>query len=48
MKEKKTTNTFRYKEQHAIIIKVDSEAEQKELFERLKAMGFKNLKVVSV
>lgn len=39
---------FNYKEQHAVIIKVDSEQEQKDLFEKLKAMGFKNLKVVSV
>ncbi|WP_372472667.1 hypothetical protein AB4865_07550 [Capnocytophaga sp. ARDL2] len=39
---------FKYKEQHAVIIKVDSEQEQKKLFEKLKQMGFKNLKVVSV
>ncbi|WP_262511432.1 hypothetical protein [Chryseobacterium pennae] len=39
---------FNYKEQHAVIIKVDSEKEQKELFDKLKKMGFKNLKVVSV
>lgn len=39
---------FNYKEQHAVIIKVDSEKEQKELFEKLQKMGFKNLKVVSV
>lgn len=49
MKENKTAaETFRYKEQHAVIIKVDSEQEQKELFEKLQKMGFKNLKVVSV
>lgn len=39
---------FKYKEQHAVIIKVGSEKEQKELFDKLKKMGFKNLKVVSV
>ena len=38
---------FKYKEQHAIIIKV-SRQEQKELFEKLQKMGFTNLKVVSV
>ena len=41
-------SNFSYKEQHAVIIKVDSEKEQKELFEKLKKMDFKNLKVVSV
>lgn len=41
-------NNFNYKEQHAIIIKVATEKEQKELFEKLKAMGFENLKIVSV
>ncbi len=39
---------FKYKEQHAVIIKVGSEKEQKDLFEKLKKMGFKDLKVVSV
>ena len=39
---------FKYKEQHAIIIKVSSEQEQKELFEKLQKIGFTNLKVVSV
>ena len=39
---------FKSKEQHAIIIKVSSEQEQKELFEKLQKMGFTNLKVVSV
>ena len=39
---------FKYKEQHAIIIKGSSEQEQKELFEKLQKMGFTNLKVVSV
>lgn len=41
-------NKFTYKEQHAVIIKVASEQEQKALFEKLKQMGFENLKVVSV
>ena len=40
--------TYRYQEQHAVIIKVETEREQKELFERLREMGFKNIKVVSV
>lgn len=39
---------FKYKEQHAVIIKVCNEKEQKELFEKLKKMGFKDLKIVSV
>lgn len=39
---------FNYKEQHAVIIKVDSEKEQKKLFDKLKKMGFNNLKIVSV
>lgn len=39
---------FKYKEQHAVIIKVATEKEQKELFEKLKKMGFKDLKIVSV
>lgn len=39
---------FKYKEQHAIVIRVSSEKEQKELFEKLQKMGFTNLKVVSV
>ena len=41
-------SNFNYKEQHAVIIKVDSEKEQKELFEKLKKRGFTNLKIVSV
>ena len=41
-------SNFNYKEQHAVIIKVDSEKEQKELFEKLKKMGFTNLKIISV
>lgn len=47
-KKYKNMSEFKYKEQHAVIIKVDSEKEQKELFEKLQKMGFKNLKVVSV
>ena len=39
---------FNYKPQHAVIIKVDTEKEQKELFDKLKKMRFKNLKIVSV
>ncbi len=42
------TKPFTYKEQHAVIIKVDSETEQKKLFEKLKKEGYTNLKVVSV
>lgn len=40
-------SNFKYKEQHAVIIKVGSEKEQKELFEKLKKQGY-NLKIVSV
>lgn len=47
-KQKPKTKQFTYREQHAVIIKVDTEPEQKALFEKLKEMGFKNLKVVSV
>ena len=39
---------FNYKEQHAVIVKCSSEDEQKEVFEKLKEMGFNDLKVVSV
>lgn len=39
---------FSYKEQHAVIVKCSSEDEQKEIFEKLKKLGFKDLKVVSV
>ena len=39
---------FTYQEQHAIVVRVANEAEQKETFERLQALGFKNLKLVSV
>ncbi|WP_262691655.1 hypothetical protein [Epilithonimonas vandammei] len=41
-------SNFKYKEQHAVIVKVSSEKEQKEVFENLKKLGFKDLKVVSV
>ena len=41
-------SNFTYKEQHAVIIKVSTEKEQIELFEKLKQMGFKDLKIVSV
>jgi hypothetical protein len=40
--------TFKYKEQHAVVVKCSSEKEQKAIFEKLKKMGFKNLKIVSV
>lgn len=39
---------FNYKEQHAVIVKCASEKEQKKLFERLRKLGFNDLKVVSV
>lgn len=34
---------FTYKEQHAVIVKCSSEAEQKKVFEKLKKEGFKDL-----
>lgn len=46
--EEKKKSGFRYKEQHAVIIKVATEQEQQALFERLKELGFTDLKVVSV
>ena len=39
---------FNYKEQHAVIVKCSSEDEQKEVYERLKKDGYKDLKIVSV
>lgn len=39
---------FNYKEQHAVIVKCSSEEQQKEVFDKLKEMGFNDLKVVSV
>lgn len=41
-------SNFNYKEQHAVIVKCSSEDEQKETFEKLKELGYKQLKVVSV
>lgn len=46
--QKPKKKTFNYREQHAVVIIVSTETEQKELFEKLKKDGFKNLKVVSV
>ena len=46
--EETTTKPFKYKEQHAVIIIVASEPEQKKLYEELKKQGHKNLKIVSV
>lgn len=39
---------FKYREQHGVVIKCSSEKEQKEIFEKLKKMGIKDLKLVSV
>jgi hypothetical protein len=39
---------FNYKEQHAVIVRCDSEEEQKEIFEQLKSQGLTDLKIVSV
>lgn len=39
---------FNYKEQHAVIVKCSSEDEQKRVFEQLKKLKFKDLKLVSV
>ena len=47
-KQKVKTKQFSYKEQHAIIVRVDTEDEQKKVFEKLQKLGFKNLKIVSV
>lgn len=44
---KKMAN-FIYKEQHAVIVKCSSEDEQRQTFEKLKKMGFNDLKIVSV
>lgn len=46
--KKRMSKNFTYKEQHAVIVKCSSEEEQKQIFEKLKEMGFKDLKVVSV
>lgn len=48
MNKQKHVKEFGYKEQHAVIVRVDSEKEQKIVFEKLKALGFQKLKVVSV
>lgn len=48
MENQLKVKTFNYKEQHAVIIKVSSEKEQKALFEKLKKEGYKDLKIVSV
>lgn len=39
---------FSYKEQHAVIVRVATEQEQQQVFEKLKELGFTDLKVVSV
>lgn len=39
---------FNYKEQHAVIVKCSSEDEQEQVFDKLKELGFKDLKLVSV
>jgi len=41
-------SNFKYKEQHAVIVKCGSEEEQQSTFEKLKKLGFNDLKVVSV
>ena len=45
---KPTTKPFTYKEQHAVIVKTANEKEQKQVFEQLRALGFTDLKLVSV
>lgn len=47
-KSKQPKKKFSYCEQHAVIVRVENEQEQKKVFEKLKAIGFKKLKVVSV
>ncbi len=39
---------FNYKEQHAVIVKCSNEDEQKQVFEKLKKLGYKDLKIVNV
>lgn len=39
---------YTYREQHAVAVVVQTEKEQKETFERLKELGYNNLKIVSV
>lgn len=48
MDKKEKKKTFNYKEQHAVIVVLESEQEQKEVFEKLKSLGFIKLKLVSV
>jgi hypothetical protein len=45
---KDSKKPFNYRERHAVIIEVDSEKEQKRLYETFKKQGFKRLKIVSV
>jgi hypothetical protein len=47
-KAKMKMKQFSYKEQHAIIVRVASEDEQKKVFQELQKLGFKDLKIVSV
>lgn len=47
-KFKSKMGKFNYKEQHAVIVKCSSEDEQREIFEQLKKLGYKFLKLVSV
>lgn len=42
------TKQFKYREQHAVIVKCSSEDEQEQIFEKLKELGFNDLKLVSV
>lgn len=39
---------FKYREQHAVVVKVQTEEEQKKAYEALLQLGFKDIKVVSV
>lgn len=48
MEKKQENKSFTYREQHAVIIRVENEQEQKKLFEKLKKEGYKNIKIVSV
>ncbi|MBS1776305.1 MAG: hypothetical protein JSS64_08510 [Bacteroidetes bacterium] len=45
---KNKKSPFKYKEQHAVIVVLETEKEQQEVFEKLKKLGFKKIKVVSV
>lgn len=46
--KKDKSKGFTYREQHAVIVRVATEQEQKEVFDKLKELGFTDLKVVSV